>query len=94
MLRLITLLSAVFITAASVTLLLHYLTRRYKVVKYLPGGLSLLLSIYYYYLSTTSYANFEDIARILMAIILFVGSVAGLAVSLFQDFLLPRIKRN
>lgn len=88
------LLAAIFVGISSLTFILHRIFRKYKQIKYVPAAILLVLSVYYYYLSTTPYTGFEDIARIIMVVMLFTGFISGLVTGILLDFILPRMKRR
>ena len=92
--RFILLLIAIFVIMVAITVLLDFVFQRNKLIKYFPPLTFLALAIYYYYLSTTSYTEFEDIARILMAIMLFTAFISGLISGLFMDYVFPKGKRK
>lgn len=78
---------------ACITYLLWRVSKRVKLVKYTPALLCLLTGVYYLYLAKTVqvHGGFEDLANLLLAIILFTGFVSGLATCLIIDFVESKI---
>ncbi len=63
---------------------LHFIKVRW--IKYLPGGIALVSGIYQVISAQRGHGEgFEDIARILMAILLFASAVGGLLTAVLLD---------
>ena len=90
--RFILLITFTFVMFAVATYIFHRFTKR-RLIKYLPAAVSLIWALYSFYLSRTVHNGFEDLARLLMAMILFAGFASGLVTGLFLDYVIPRFKR-
>lgn len=91
--RLALLLVTVFIIAALITVILNRIFKR-RVVKYIPGFLSLLAAIYYFYLSRIVNNSFEDIGMMIMGFIFLAGFAGGLLTGVVIDVIIPVIRNT
>ncbi|AOT69077.1 hypothetical protein [Geosporobacter ferrireducens] len=86
--RLIPILLVIIIVFAAATYLLHRIFLRRRWIKYIPGIAALGTCIYHVIMIRTGqYNGFEDLARILMGIMLFSGFIGGLLTGLILDFI-------
>lgn len=93
--RLFAILAVTFLIFGGITYLLHILFSVKKYIKYIPAAVLLAMGIYNIYLAQTSNGEgFQDIARILIAVVLFIGSLAGIITALILDFVLPKFKKR
>ena len=91
--RFFLMLLAIFVLVALVTYFLHRIFRN-KYIKYIPAVLFLAVSLYSVYLSRMPSTGFQDLARIITAMMFFSGFLAGIATGLFVDLVLPRIRKS
>lgn len=88
--RFILILTVIFIVFSLITYLLHRLLPGKRSVKYLFAAALLAAAAYQFYLSKQPSQGFEDLAQLLMALMLFTG-FAGMAVTgLILDRFYPR----
>jgi len=79
---------AFLLVFAGISALLTWGLHQIKVrwIKYVPGGISLIVGIYQVVSAQNGQGEgFEDIARILMAILLFASAAGGLIMALLLD---------
>ncbi len=79
---------AILLLFAGVSVLLTWGLHAIKIrwIKYLPGGLALAGGIYQVAIAQLGHGEgFQDIARILMAILLFASAAGGLITALLLD---------
>lgn len=88
------LLLTVFVIAAVLTVILNRIFKKRRLVKYIPGLLSLLASIYYLYQSRLVNNSFEDIGMMIMGFIFLAGFAGGLLSGLFIDVIIPVIRNT
>lgn len=86
--RLVLMLLAIAVVAIGITYLIGKLTSGIKFLKYIPGALCLILSMYYYYLARVVRAGegFEDLGNFVLAIFLFAGGFFGLITAFILGF--------
>jgi hypothetical protein len=89
----ILMLLVIFLVMCLVTYLLHRFFKRKKYIKYIPVLITTAAGIYYIYLSRTPSEGFQDIARIIMAVMMLMSSAAGILTGLFLDFIYSGRKR-
>lgn len=93
--RLIAILAVVAIIFVLATYFLHFFFKKNRFIKYIPSILSLIFSISNFYLARyDGGSGFEDIARMLLAIFLFIGFSAGLICGLIIDYINKRRNFN
>lgn len=90
--RLIALLLAIFIGFSILTYLLYIFFKNKRYIKYFPAGICLAAGIYYIFLSKTGYTGFQDIARVILAVMFLTGALSGIATGLFLDYFHPKTK--
>ena len=92
--RLIMILLGIVALFSGITYLLWRVSTRVKLVKYSPALLCLLAGVYYLYVAKTVqvHGGFEDLANVLLSIMLLTGFVSGLATCLIIDFVVPKSK--
>ena len=91
--RFLLILLAIVALFSSITYLLWRISKRIRLVKYLPALICLLFAIYYLYLAKTVHnVGFEDLANAIVALMLFTGFASGLVTCLMIDYVLPRFK--
>ena len=84
--RLIIMLVVIALIFACISYLLHRFIKT-RFVKYIPSALALGGALYQFILSRTGQnSGFEDIARLLMAIMFFTGFIASQITLLILDF--------
>lgn len=86
--RLFLMLLAIAVVAIGITYFIGKLTSRIKFLKYIPGTLCLILSMYYYYLArfVRTGEGFEDLGNFVLAIFLFAGGVFGLITAFILEY--------
>lgn len=84
--RLLLILLGIVVLFSSITYLLWRVSRRVKLVKYLPALLCLLAGIYYLHLAKTVYVGFEDLANAVLSMMFLIGFASGLVTCLILDF--------
>ena len=73
------------------TFIIHWIFKTRRYVKYIPVILAMFLGIYNIYLARTiEHQGFQDIAKVLLAMMFFVSFFAGLITSLVIDFVKPK----
>lgn len=88
-------LGVIFAVFLALTGLLHHFFRNRKYIKYIPALLALVFCIYNFYVAKTmKNAAFEDLARMVLAMMLFTAFVSGALTGLFADLVLPAIKKR
>lgn len=86
--RLIPILLVIMIIFAAATYLLHRIFLKRRWVKYIPGVTALAVCVYHVVMiQIGQYNGFEDLARILMGMMLFSGFIGGLLTGLILDFI-------
>lgn len=84
--RLYAVLFVIVVIFAALTYLLHRVFKN-KLIKYLPSMGTFVLALYQIYLARyRGYGGFEDIARILLAIMLLVGFGSSLLTAVILEF--------
>ncbi len=93
--RLIPILLLIMVVFAAVTYLFHRIFQKRPWVKYMPAMAAIATCIYYVVMiQTGQYNGFEDLARILMGMMLFSGFLGGLLTGLALDFIKIRSTHN
>lgn len=90
--RFILIITAAFIIFSIPTYILYRLTIKNRYIKYLLPAVTLILTVYNFYLSRIPSEGFEGLGRLLMGIILFFCFLSSLLTSLFFDFIYPKLK--
>lgn len=82
---LIILAGSALIFAASSYLLNRFFAKKY--VKYILPTIALLAALFYFYIARTAKdtSGFQDLANMLMAIILFAGAIGGYTANIILD---------
>lgn len=93
--RLILILLGIVTLFSGITYLLWRISKRVKLIKYIPSLLCLLAGIYFMYIAKTVQMNgggFEDLANLLLSIMSLTGFISGLATCIIIDFVVPKSK--
>ncbi|AFQ42814.1 hypothetical protein [Desulfosporosinus meridiei] len=87
--RLILVLFGIALACIGLTFLLAKLSFKNKITKYLPALLCLLAGLYYLYIANNAnnVNGFEDLANLMLSLMLFAGSVGGAVTGLIFDLL-------
>lgn len=89
--RLIPILLVIFMVFGTVTYLLHRIFQKRRWIKYIPAMAAMIACFYQVVMIRTGqYTGFEDLARILMGIMLFTGFLGSLTVGLVLDLLMTK----
>lgn len=91
--RLFLLMAAIFMGFGAVTYLLHRVFNNNRLIKYVPALATMGAAFFNLYLARTAHNGFEDLARFMVAMMLFTGAVAAFVTGLIIDFIIPRFKR-
>lgn len=86
--------AGIFLGFGLVTYIVHRVYKNNRLIKYVPALATLGAAFYNYYLARTVHTGFEDLARFMVAVMLFVGAVSSFVTAFFLDFLVPIIKRT
>jgi uncharacterized membrane protein YfcA len=79
---------------SGITYLLHrFFKNRY--IKYIPAMLALLLGIYNFYgAKFMPSEGFQDLARVILGVMMMAGFLSGIAAGVVIDYLLPMRRRK
>lgn len=94
MVRLAFILILSFLVISGLTILIGKVVKKNRIIKYVPSIVFLVLALYNLYLSKTVTTGFEDLARLLVAMILFSAFLGGLVTGLFMDYILPKLNKR
>jgi hypothetical protein len=93
--RLIIVIAVISLFFILLTYLLNCLFIRKRLVKYIPSLVSLTFAIINIVLARRFQAEgFKDLARVLMAVFLFVGFLSGILTAMYFDYVSPRYKKK
>lgn len=91
--RVILIFLIIFLIGAIISWALGRLFSRKPILKYLPALPTLCLALYYGYQSTQTKSGFEDLAQLLLALMIFDLTLGIIITGLFMDYLLPKLKK-
>lgn len=85
----------IVIVSILVTLLLNYIFKRKRFIKYIPVLIMLSFMIYYFIaMKSPTSEGFEDLANFVMALLILIASLPSLICSVILDAFHARKKRN
>lgn len=90
--RFIMVLLAITIIFVGSTYVISLLSKKIRIIKYIPGVITMVLGLYYISVARQTHTGFEGLALGLLAIMLIWASLSNLVTSVVIDFLIPMIK--
>jgi hypothetical protein len=86
---------AIFIVFFLITYIINHFFENKRLVKYIPALICLIFAIINMVLVRTDRGEgFRDLARALVAILLFSGFLSGFLSALYFDFISPRFRKR
>jgi hypothetical protein len=77
-----------------ITCVLNHFIKENKFIKYSPGILSLVASLYNFYLASKASQGLENLGRFLMGALFLIGFLSVLFSGLYIDIVMPKIRKN